>query len=115
MGFADYNPEMNRYMKDRYTRRRNEWLVKLGGACVECGTVEQLEFDHIDPRTKEYSIAKILSGGSEAKVAAEMAKCQLLCHEHHLNKSRADRLAGLTHKKKYAPVSSLPFKQTLTT
>lgn len=94
MAYANYNTEMNRYMKERYTRRRIEWINNLGGVCVACGVDEDLEFDHIDPQTKEYSIAKILSGGSEAKVAKEMAKCQLLCTEHHKEKTKADRLAS---------------------
>lgn len=90
MGYTNYNIEMNRYMKERYERRRSEWIETLGGVCVECGTNERLEFDHIDPLSKEYSVAKILSGGSEAKVATEMAKCQLLCHDCHKDKSRVD-------------------------
>lgn len=92
MGYKNYNQDMNRYMKERYTRRRTEWLDKLGGRCVVCGTTELLEFDHIDVLAKEYAIAKILSGGSEAKVASEMAKCQLLCNEHHKEKTKQDRL-----------------------
>lgn len=90
--YINYNVEMNNYMKERYARRRGEWIVKLGGSCVQCGTTEKLEFDHIDPTTKEYSVARILSGGSEAKVSSEMAKCQLLCNEHHKDKTKQDRL-----------------------
>lgn len=91
MGYTNYNVEMNNYMKERYFRRRQEWLDRLGGSCVECGTKEKLEFDHIDPATKQYPIAKILSGGSEVKVALEMAKCQLLCHEHHKAKTKRNK------------------------
>lgn len=93
MGYANYNSEMNRYMKERYARRRDDWIESLGGECVNCGEKESLEFDHIDPKTKEYSIAKILSGGSAEKVASEMAKCQLLCNPCHKEKTRADKLA----------------------
>lgn len=82
-----YNAKMNDYMKARYERRRLEWINKLGGRCVVCGTTDQLNFDHIIASTKEYDLAKILSGGSNAKVAAEMAKCQLLCHKDHVKKS----------------------------
>lgn len=84
-------------MKERYARRRSEWIDRLGGVCVACGTTEKLEFDHVDPATKEFSIAKILSGGSEERVAMEMAKCQLLCHDHHLEKTRMDRQAPIAH------------------
>jgi len=33
MGYANYNVEMNNYMKERYTRRRNDWIANLGGSC----------------------------------------------------------------------------------
>jgi 5-methylcytosine-specific restriction endonuclease McrA len=90
MGYANYNSEMNRYMKERYHRRREYWKAALGGECAECGSTDDLEFDHIVAEEKSYPIAKILSGGSEKKVAEEMAKCQLLCRPHHIEKSRID-------------------------
>lgn len=82
-----YNAYTNEKIKERYHRLRLEWIAKLGGACVECGTTENLEFDHIDASKKKYNIAKILSTHSRIKVAEEMAKCQLLCEDHHLIKT----------------------------
>jgi hypothetical protein len=74
------------YQKKRYKRRRDEAIASLGGCCVRCNSVENLELDHIIASLKTYNIGKILGGGSEAKVQAELAKCQVLCHECHVQK-----------------------------
>ena len=83
----DKSKYMSDYMVKRYHERRAYWLESLGGKCIVCATTEDLEFDHIEASKKEYNISKILSTGSETKVEYEMAKCQLLCKEHHLDKS----------------------------
>ena len=46
------------YQRNRYKRNRNEAVAKLGGKCVVCETTGQLEFDHIDPATKESKLRK---------------------------------------------------------
>jgi 5-methylcytosine-specific restriction endonuclease McrA len=46
---ASYNAYMNKYMKERYERRRSEAVASLGGKCVVCGTTDRLELDHINP------------------------------------------------------------------
>lgn len=82
-----YNEYMKDYMLRRYHKLRAEWISRLGGICVECGTSYNLEFDHIVAEDKEFDIARILSSHSKAKIEYEMAKCQLLCKECHLEKS----------------------------
>lgn len=82
--------DMGAYVLARYHRRMNEAREQLGGACTECGSVEDLEFDHVDPATKEFTIGQGAAGFSEARLQAELAKCQLLCHECHVEKSRRD-------------------------
>jgi 5-methylcytosine-specific restriction endonuclease McrA len=78
---------MNNYMKRRWERRRLAAVDKLGGKCVNCGDRDELEFDHIDPATKLYSIARA-SSFSQSRFDAEVAKCQLLCRECHQEKHR---------------------------
>lgn len=89
MPYKEYNPKMNDYMKRRYFEKREKALAYLGGQCVECGEVDELVFDHIDPDTKEYSIAKIMCHRWE-KVRAELDKCQLLCKDCNKVKTSGD-------------------------
>lgn len=84
---ANSNEYMRLYMKRRYERRRADAIADLGGACVDCGIADGLEFDHVDPATKEFSVAKILASGSTEKVKKELAKCVLRCHACHVIKS----------------------------
>jgi 5-methylcytosine-specific restriction endonuclease McrA len=75
-------------MKNRWTKRRETAILSLGGVCVSCGSTENLEFDHIDPNTKEFTLAAG-SGFSEERFSKELAKCQLLCVSCHKLKHRA--------------------------
>lgn len=73
------------YHLDRYYSIRDKAKKYLGGVCVVCGTTESLEFDHIDPSTKLFTIANKMFIPWDALVA-ELDKCQLLCHHHHKDK-----------------------------
>jgi 5-methylcytosine-specific restriction endonuclease McrA len=103
----EYNAYMAKYMKRRIAERRARAVEQLGGKCILCGSTENLEFDHIDRRTKACSIGKLWTY-SEEKLQAELRKCQILCRECHLRKTTAEKLesgqkvhhgGGLTGKK----------------
>lgn len=64
----------------------------LGGRCVRCGTYDNLEFDHIDRRTKVAEVIALARGTTQAAFWAEVHKCQLLCREHHLEKTRIENI-----------------------
>lgn len=97
-----YNAYLNDYMKDRWKKRRAKAVEYLGGVCVKCGSSEELEFDHIDPETKSFTIAAG-SSFSEERFWPEVDKCQLLCKDHHIEKSSRESSVGhgegLTGKK----------------
>lgn len=78
-------------MLARYHRRRAEAISKLGGQCAHCGTIENLEFDHIVASNKSYNIGKLFTSASEAKLASELSKCQLLCTECHKIKTAVEK------------------------
>lgn len=80
----------------RYRARRRELAREyLGGACVVCGSVDDLHFDHIDPSTKTIAISQaIIAGWSWERLTVELDKCQLLCSPHHLEKSRLEGSLG---------------------
>jgi hypothetical protein len=81
--------QMRAYMQERRTRIRAEMVARLGGVCVQCGSVEVLEFDHKDPKTKLFAIANGLDR-PRVELLAEVDKCQLLCPLHHQEKTRGD-------------------------
>lgn len=86
--------DMADYMLRRYHARRAEAIEILGGTCVECGTAEDLELDHIEPATKTLDLARMWSVARD-RYLAELSKCQLLCSPHHREKSRRER--GVDH------------------
>ena len=100
-----YNEYMRDYNLERYHRIRNEAVESLGGQCVDCGSRDNLEFDHIDSRSKAFSIGRLLNV-SKAKREEELTKCQLLCKLCHIAKgdefkdqSQVDHGQGLSGKK----------------
>lgn len=82
--------QMREYQNTRRAALRAELKAMLGGRCW-CGRSEDLQFDHIDPTTKIFAIASGLDR-PRAQLLAEVAKCQLLCRPHHIEKSRTDPL-----------------------
>ena len=71
----------------RRRRRVKEILVhEAGGACQRCGysrCLAALQFHHLDPRTKQFSLAAEGATRSLAAARAEAAKCILLCGNCH--------------------------------
>lgn len=65
--------------------KKKKAVEYLGGKCVDCGydtCMEAMEFDHIDPTTKEFSI----SGNhciSWERLRQELNKCELRCANCH--------------------------------
>jgi hypothetical protein len=89
-------PEERRaYQNKRYYERKQKAQEYLGGKCVVCGTVQDLEFDHIVEAEKTFTISNRLDSAPWDCLVAELNKCQLLCHQHHLAKTSAF-LAGKT-------------------
>jgi hypothetical protein len=98
----EYNAYMREYNKERYWKLKAEAHERLGGKCVKCGSTENLEIDHIDRRTKSIDVTRFCSVSRE-KFLAELPLCQLLCTDHHKEKTIAERSVphggGLTGKK----------------
>lgn len=88
------NEYHRQYQAQRLENRRKEALALLGGLCVHCGITENLQFDHIDPNTKLFSIGTILNNAPWDRILSELSKCQLLCKQCHVKKTLQDK--GLT-------------------
>lgn len=82
-----YNEYMRVYCLERYHRIRKEEVANLGGKCVDCGTFDDLEFDHADRTQKAVDIAKLL-GYSAVRRKEELKKCVLRCAPCHRAKTR---------------------------
>lgn len=70
----------------RYQRNKSAAIEQLGSECVNCGSKEDLEFDHIDPNTKSFNISSMWSVSPERR-EKELKKCQLLCRNCHDEKT----------------------------
>jgi 5-methylcytosine-specific restriction endonuclease McrA len=83
---AEYNAYHRDYQLRRYHVRRVAAVEMLGGKCVRCGATSDLQFDHIDRRTKEFKIGDWWSVAYD-KFLAEVKKCQILCFPCHIKKT----------------------------
>jgi 5-methylcytosine-specific restriction endonuclease McrA len=77
------------YQRAWMARRRDGW-IRENGPCAWCGSEEQLEVDHIDPGTKLIQPRDIWSRRADVR-AGELAKCQVLCRQCHIEKSAAEK------------------------
>lgn len=91
-----YGDQKREYDRLRASTARAEFVASRGGICAKCGSSEQIEIDHIDPKTKEYKIATIWSRKKEIR-EYELAKCQLLCNSCHKEKSAREATKDLQH------------------
>lgn len=77
------------YQKEWAARRREKWVLLMGGKCTHCGSDERLEFDHLDPTQKT---SHRIWTWKEERIAKELEKCQLLCRQCHQNKTAEERM-----------------------
>lgn len=72
------------YSRQWIAKRRATWFENK--SCVQCGSTERLELDHVDPSTK---VDHCIWSWSEERRNFEIAKCQVLCYDCHRRKSNA--------------------------
>jgi HNH endonuclease len=84
-----------RYQTARLCERRLKWLAE-NGPCKQCGSLDRLEVDHIDPGKK--STHRIWSYSLEKRLA-ELSKCQVLCYSCHKKKSASECARGEDHSR----------------
>lgn len=77
--------DLRSYNRRWMAARRQEFFN--GKSCTSCGSKESLELDHIDRATKVHHA--IWSWCKERR-KAELAKCQVLCHNCHAKKTAAE-------------------------
>lgn len=78
----------SKHLQINKRNKRKEMCLELkGGECLHCGSKDNLEFDHIDPSTKNFNIAEGYCREMDT-LLEELKLCQLLCRKCHLKKSR---------------------------
>src|SRR6185437_9581694 len=85
--------ERHAYQLRWIANRRKKYFL-TNGPCVKCGSWDNLELDHINPDLK---IDHRIWNWSEERRSAELAKCQILCHDCHLSKTHDDRRRNIPH------------------
>lgn len=69
------------YAREWVANRRAEFMADK--SCVDCGSTEKLELDHVDPSLK---VSHSIWSWSSDRRAAEIAKCVVRCFRCHKNK-----------------------------
>lgn len=72
---------------------RRAWL-EAHGPCAKCGSLEDLEVDHVDEAGK---VSHRVWSWSRERREAELAKCQVLCSRCHREKSASAQRKPLVH------------------
>ena len=83
-------------VRERNFNYLREFLSKH--PCTMCGVtdIEVLEFDHLDPKEKEYNISHLTGATySLEKIQKEIKKCQVLCANCHRKKTFKERGGAL--------------------
>ena len=93
----EYNAYFRKYMLKRYYDRRTWAVTLLGGKCVDCGTTEELQFDHDDPASKKFTISDRLNTAPLGVLKEELNKCLLRCRSCHLAKSKRNNELSHEH------------------
>lgn len=60
------------------------------GPCEECGSDEDLVWDHRDPDSKFRDISRMIQSYPDAVIQRELAKCRVLCRTCNTKRGRID-------------------------
>lgn len=75
----------------RRREKRSIAIDLLGAECVNCGSTDNLEFDHINrDRKDDRHLLSQLWGSSWQRIEQELEKCQLLCKDCHWFKTATE-------------------------
>jgi hypothetical protein len=85
-----------RKRREKTVRQVRDWIISYlaDNPCVDCGEgdIVVLEFDHLDPETKDKPVAVLArSGFSLKRVQAEIAKCDVRCANCHRRRTHTQR------------------------
>lgn len=82
-----YGEQKREYDRQWIHKRRQDWIDD-NGPCVKCGSYDRLEVDHKNPEEK---ITHRLWTRNKDFRDLELAKCQVLCYDCHLEKTISEK------------------------
>lgn len=91
-----YGDAKRKYQRKWTAARRAAFYA--GKRCEFCGSRENLELDHKDPKQK---VSHRIWNWSAARREVEIAKCQILCEDCHKEKTKEDSFEMLATTSKY--------------
>jgi hypothetical protein len=86
MPYGD-SDRQRRYQNEWIKRRRLDWL-EANGPCVDCGTWDELQVDHVDAGQK---VSHRVWSWKKERREAELAKCVVRCEPCHRTKTTENR------------------------
>ena len=77
--------------QQKAAQKRRDRLAIINGIkeqtpCADCGQFFlgcQMDFEHVDPSTKELKIGPSLGSASMKRIMDEIAKCEIVCSNCH--------------------------------
>lgn len=78
--------DQRKYQREWIAKRRNDWFIDK--ICVDCGSKENLELHHKNPKTKYTH--RIWSWSLERR-EKELSKCVVKCHNCHVKTHRKEK------------------------
>ena len=91
MPYKDKNKQRE-YQRIRVSQTRASWFQDK--RCIQCDSQNNLELDHINPKTK---ISHRIWSWSSSRRLQEIVKCQVLCKKCHRQKTTIDCKRPLIH------------------
>jgi hypothetical protein len=85
--------EQREYQRKWIAARRAKWFSDK--RCVDCGTKDELQLDHVDRKLK---ISHNIWSWSWQRIATETVKCVVRCRPCHIKKSLLYEEAGGNYK-----------------
>jgi hypothetical protein len=109
MPYADATVQRN-YQRRWIAERREAWIRKHG-PCIDCGTWDDLQVDHVDASAK---VSHRVWSWSITRREAELAKCVVRCHPCHVKKTVAAKETAWGTKNGWAILTEIDVREIRT-